>query len=378
MINCGPRIRIFLLRFLFIFIVSCNGQDKKNIPEKTVVVTETNTRETTSTGIGTSNVDYDNPFSPPTIYDPLFYIDGQLCQHLRKIFQDKKRNLWLGTNVYGLMRFNGDTLEYFSEKDGIGNGRITGIVEDKEGILWFGTASGLSKFDGKTFTNFAEEDGLVHSEIWSLTLDSKGIFWIGTTEGAYRFDGEKFTSFSIPKAKVKDAVTVYSFNRVSSILEDKNGTLWFGTDGYGICKYDGETFTHITKDDGLPGNNISDLMEDNNGNIWIGTMFGGVSKYDGMSFTNFTQDGIITGVEVGGFFEDSSGNIWFAAENHGVYRYDGKSFTNFNMKDGLNTNGVLSIFEDKEKRFWFGGWGGLFRFYGTSFFSVTRDGPWEK
>jgi ligand-binding sensor domain-containing protein len=378
MIKSCSGMRIFLLPFLFIFIVACNGQDKKNDPEKTVDVVETITGDTTSTEIATSNVDYDNPFSPPTINDPLFYIDGQLCQHLRKIFQDKKGDLWFGTNVYGVMRFNGDTLVYFDEKDGIGNGRITGILEDIEGMLWFGTASGLSKFDGTTFTNFSKEDGLLHSEIWSLTLDSKGIFWIGTTEGVYRFDGEKFTPFSIPKADIKDAVTVYSFGRISSILKDKQGVLWFGTDGYGISKYDGRTFTHITKEDGLPGNNISDLMEDKNGNIWIGTMFGGVSKYDGTSFTNFTQDGIITGVETGGFFEDTSGNIWFAAENHGVYKYDGSSFTKFNKEDGLNTNGVLSIFKDKEGRFWFGGWGGLFRFDGKSFTSVTRDGPWEK
>ncbi|MCB0535322.1 MAG: hypothetical protein KDD14_24155, partial [Saprospiraceae bacterium] len=71
-------------------------------------------------------------------------------------------------------------------------------------------------------------------------------------------------------------------------------------------------------------------------------------------------------------------NIWFAAENHGVYRYDGASFTNFNTTDGLNTNGVLCIFEDQQGRFWLGGWGGLFRFDGTSFFSVTKDGPWAE
>ncbi len=55
--------------------------------------------------------------------DPLFFIDGQLCQHVRKIFQDRSGNLWFGTNVYGLMRFDGDTLVYFDEKDGLGLGR---------------------------------------------------------------------------------------------------------------------------------------------------------------------------------------------------------------------------------------------------------------
>ncbi len=383
-------IRIYPLFFAFIFITSCNWQNKTNAPQDSA---NKNRNYTSVKG---------NQTTRQTYVDPLFYIEGQLCQHVRRIFQDKNGNLWFGTNVYGLMRYNaqGDTLEYFDEKDGLGGGRITGIVEDARGNIWFGTYGGLTKYDpsaslrldGKTFTNFSEEDGLLNNEIWSLIIDSNGIFWIGTNEGLSRFDGKEFTTFPIPKAEVKDTTTTYSYNRITCILEDKNGTLWFGTDGFGICKYnpsasprpDGKTqpdgkagFTLVTKKDGLPDNNIGSLMQDSKGNIWIGTMFGGVSRYDGETFTNFTQDGVVDGIEVGGFFEDKTGNIWFAAENYGVYRYDGKSFTNYYTNDGLNTNGILSILKDREGRFWLGGWGGLFRYDGKTFFSVTKEGPWK-
>ena len=107
--------------------------------------------------------------------------------------------------------------------------------------------------------------------------------------------------------------------------------------------------------------------------------------YDGKSFHNFTQDGDVSGVEVCGFHEDSRGKVWFAAENNGVYRYDPtlagtgeQPFINLYEEEGLITNGILSIYEDREGRFWFGGWGGLFRYDGKSFVSVTKDGPWEK
>ena len=39
-----------------------------------------------------------------------------------------------------------------------------------------------------------------------------------------------------------------------SILEDSHGNLWFGTDGGGVSKYDGETFTHFTEKEGLSNN----------------------------------------------------------------------------------------------------------------------------
>jgi len=384
-----PLTPFLFLLFSFFFLTSCSGQVKTNVRQDSVAES--------------------NPTANKAYVDPFFFIKGQLCQHVRNIFQDKRGHLWFGTNVYGLMRYNGDTLEYFTKADGFAAGRITGIVEDAEGNVWFGAYGGLTKYDpsaelrpgGKIFTNFTEKDGLLNNEIWSLMIDRKGIFWIGTNEGVSQFDGKTFTTFPIPKAQVKDTTTTYGYDRITSIIEDKNGVLWFGTDGFGITQYDpsaelkpgGKTFTHLTKEDGLPDNNVGGFMEDSKGNIWMGTSFGGVSMYDpsatlrpgGKRFNNFTQDGVISGVEVGGFYEDKRGNIWFAAENHGVYRYDpsasltagGKAFTNLYKDEGLITNGILSIFEDKEGRFWFGGWGGLFRYDGQSFVPVTKDGPWH-
>lgn len=340
----------------FIFTSACSGQEQDGSRRISAVSTVTD---------------------DTTYVDPLFFVEGQLCQHLRRIFQDSKGNLWFGTNIYGVMRYNGDTLEYFDEKDGLGMGRITSMLEDEAANVWFATSGGLTKYDGVSFTNYTAKDEQGNNSIWGMVRDQDGVFWLGTLEGVSKFDGEKFTAFPIPKATVSDTTSILSYNRVSVVLKDSKGTLWFGTDGFGICKYDGEHFTQVTTEDGLCDNNIAELMEDSKGNVWIGTMFGGVSRYDGESFTNFTKDGIIKGLEISGLYEDNEGNIWFAAENEGVYRYDGNTFTNYYKGAGIQTNGMLAMLKDREGRFWFGGWGGLFRYDGQSFFSITKDGPWK-
>lgn len=373
-LNISTRSTHLSLVFYFVLLfsqlyTSCQGQDKNNIR----VIDKTKSPVTSQ------------------YQDPLLYIEGQLCQHLRKIYQDKRGDLWMGTNVYDIMRYDGDSLSYITEKDGIVGGRVTGILEDKNGDVWFGSFGGLTKYDGYGYTKYMQSEDRHDNEVWSMLIDSKETFWVGASDGLKQFNGTSFIPFPIPKAPVKDTTTSYSEDRITALMEDKDGIIWIGTDGFGICRYDPSAheqnmnpFSYLTKEDGLADNNIGDILQDRDGNVWIATFYGGISRYDGQAFTNFTQTGEIQGIETGALYQDREGKVWFAAENNGVYRYDGDVFQNYDQKDGLNTNGILSIYEDREGRFWLGGWGGLFRYHEARlnsgkqpFESVTKDGDWD-
>lgn len=308
--------------------------------------------------------------------DPLFFIEGQLCQHLREIFHDSKGNIWLGTNVYDLLVYNGDSLSYFTEEDGFSGGRVTGILEDEMGNVWVATSAGLNKYDGRSFTRYSDKEGLANAEIWTLFIDAEGIIWLGTNTGLSSFDGSTFKNINVPKPSVKNPNTIYSPDRITAIAKDNQGSLWLGTDGYGICRYDGEEFVSFTSDDGLADNTISELLIDASGDLWIGSFWGGLCKYDGQRFINYTQNGDISGVEISALFEDRNGAIWIAVENNGVFTYHDGSFKHYAHKSFLGAS-ILSIYQDPKANFWFGGWGGLLRYIEDKFVPVTKDGPWN-
>ncbi|WP_188460409.1 two-component regulator propeller domain-containing protein [Marivirga lumbricoides] len=358
----------YLLLFTLVWMAACSQPNKLNYEH------ESNKEISTAPTEAVNKQAYVAMYQTQvenTLYGANYQVfdkDAQISEYVRKIFQDKQGNLWFASNAVGVSRYDGNRLTYFSDKQGLIGSQVTGIVEDREGNMWFSTNGGVSKYDGKAFTNFTTQNGLSSDRVWSIFHDSKGIIWAGTAKGLSRYDDGKFKSFPIPN---------HPQSVVRSIAEDKQGNLWFGTDGEGVFKYDGNSFTAITPTDELSDKHVMSILADSKGNIWIGTRFGGISKYDGQSFVNYSTDNGIGNNEVCTIYEDRKGSIWFSAEGFGIYRYQKGEITNYSQQVGLNIRAVQSILEDKQGRFWVGGGDGLYRRAGNEYINITKNGPWD-
>lgn len=181
--------------------------------------------------------------------------------------------------------------------------------------------------------------------------DKNGHLWFGTNgDGVCRYDGKTLEYFSIQQG--------FGGFAVRAIVEHKNGDLFFGTER-GLTKYDGKSFTNYTEKDGLVGSNVWSVAIDDKGIVWIGTL-DGVSRFDGTSFTPFElpasepdpSRGVTSAKIVHAILQDSHGKMWFAT-NGGAYIYDGKSLSNLSEKEGLCHNSLNDIMEDKSGNFWF-------------------------
>lgn len=319
----------------------------------------------------------------------------RIAQYVVAAYEDKKGNLWFGTTAKGAVRFDGKTLKWFSTKDGLPSTVVTSFAEDKDGNLWMGTHEGICRFDGKSITRFGKADGLSAVDPakdapfppggGGVRVDRDGNLWANMNHGVYRFDSKKFAEFKLPF--VKSTTTPYAiFNgRPAMKLHDRDGNLWFTTDGYGVFKFDGKTFTHFTKEDGLCSNTVNNIVQDQKGNIWFACMQafqpnmtgdGGLCRLDGNKFTSFPNVKGLNENDIYTIYETKAGELWIGATHVGAYRIDGEKFTLFDETDRPHWTryfGLQAMLEDRKGTLWCGFSGGLFRFNSKSFSNVTEE-----
>ena len=136
-------------------------------------------------------------------------------------------------------------------------------------------------------------------------------------------------------------------SQVNSLIEDRSGNIWVGTNGGGLCRFNGKEFQVFTKKHGLLDHLVSALHQDSSGIIWVATSKG-IAAYDGVTFKYYTQE---HGVNEGRYLwinSDENGRLWvFGFENQGtrkiLYLKDGK-FHDFTQEhpDLIKDNMVLT------------------------------------
>jgi len=173
-----------------------------------------------------------------------------------------------------------------------------------------------------SFTRIKTSEGVVHS----ILKDRRGFMWFGTQGGLNRYDG-----YNIKVYNKKNTNGGISHNQVISIIEDKEDILWVGTlEGLNKFNMKKETFTvfHNTgKDVSYAGNNISALCNYNDSLLLAGT-FGYMYMFNKNSgvFNIIKHEGSTAPVYIHSFLKLTDGNILVASEN-GLFLFDVESQT---------------------------------------------------
>jgi ligand-binding sensor domain-containing protein/signal transduction histidine kinase len=292
-------------------------------------------------------------------FRPFSAKDGLLNDFVRVVYQDTKGHIWIGTDN-GLFQFAADRIERVDNSNGIPAIAVHAIHEDNSGRLWAG-GSKLFCLDGQTHREFRLSGEGSENRVKSITQTRDGTMWVGTIGGLYSMaaDSDSFRA-------VKQTSGTVRFLR-----ETSDGTLWIGTIGHGIYKYRNGQFSQMTAPGSLPSNTALNLFEDIEKNIWIGTQAGMLRLSKTPIQTVALPDAGDYDAET--VYEDHNGDLWIAAAN--LFRFhDGKA-TRVSFP-GISDVRVRNVFRDNEGELWIGTEGrGVFRQNGSALAHyMVKDG----
>ncbi|MBS1747792.1 MAG: response regulator [Bacteroidetes bacterium] len=162
------------------------------------------------------------------------------------IYQDSSGNFWLGTGI-GLIYFNIKTKKYFqyvtnpSDTSSLSFDEVRSIVPDPKNptkYLWIATAGGgLNRLNIQTkkFNHFTEKNGLPNNVVYGILADTDGNLWMSTNNGISMFNPsiQSFTNYD-----VNAGLQSNEFNS-GAFYKDNEGKLYFGgINGFNVFSSD--------------------------------------------------------------------------------------------------------------------------------------------
>jgi ligand-binding sensor domain-containing protein/signal transduction histidine kinase len=307
--------------------------------------------------------------------------------------------LWIGTNN-GLALFNpaqngkctvfrADSLNATDSPAGLLYNDIFALHQDRSGTLWIGTGIGLCKYSPttNTFTSCLQLEGadkrtsggvkknnvgLTAYQISTLAGNRAGNIWIGSIKGLGKLDPLTMQM----QAVYHSSNSSLPNDDVRAILEDRQGRLWVGTNGGGVCVLNPSTgrgtvaAVEFGNARSLSNNFVAALYQDRQEILWIGTTGGGLNKFD-PARSVFTRYGVepykknagLSDNNAYAFYEDAGGILWIGTDL-GLNRFDRstRTFTAYTHNDNnpasLPHNTINALYEDHTGTFWVGTFGG--------------------
>jgi ligand-binding sensor domain-containing protein len=270
--------------------------------------------------------------------------------------------------------------------------RILCLVKHSKGFLMAGTNNGIYRFTGNSFHPFRFNDTIKNRAVTAIAETGSDTIWLGFQTGEIGYIKNNIVQLLAPEEG-------YPKVAVTSILQDKNGTIFFATAGEGIYYYFNKRFYNINVDDGLSDNYVYDIKLSNNTRIIAGTDHGvnictvkGAKK----SVTFFASnhgipDNIVRSLApaepnsffIGmqdrgiGIFELGShsfhtlnsikdwlyqqvnsiiktvNEVWVGTENKGLIRVAGNSIAPANLNNEVAFSKINHLTEDNEGNIWF-------------------------
>lgn len=251
---------------------------------------------------------------------------GDKKYDIRTLFLDGDQ-LWIGTSGDGLKIYNirtGVVREYShsrNELNTICSNDVLCVYKTHNGILYVGTSWGLCRYNPLE-DNFSVVNAIgTMISVVDILEDMYGNLWVATSNSGVFRCRLKHSDWRHFEHKREDTTTITN-NYVITLFEDIKGTVWFGTNGGGLCSFDTEKETFVDFDPQnvlLPSKVIYSIEQDRLGDFWLSSN-AGLIKINPMSKEHFRRFTVVDGLQGNQFNAHSSlrasdGKLYFGGIN---------------------------------------------------------------
>ena len=192
--------------------------------------------------------------------------DGLPEQIVQAFAQTGDRYLWIGTTG-GLVRFDGERFLTFDRENtpAFVDNNVFCLTVSHDNTLWIGLeGGGLIRYREGVFRAFGAGDGLSNSFVRAVYEDRTGKLWVGTDNGLFLLRGDRL--ILVENADGSSSIAVHS------LYEDRKGGLWVG--GSRLLRREGNSFTEYRLDGEASRNRVKSILETADGTVWVGTISG--------------------------------------------------------------------------------------------------------
>ena len=271
--------------------------------------------------------------------------------HVSDIIKEEGRT-WIATYGHGLYYANDqDSLRKYTELPADLN--IQSIHRDRKSRLWIASYNdGLFLIENGKRYNFLhdplDEKSINYNDVLSIFEDRQGNIWFGTDGGGVSFiKNDPKPIYGVTNAKLNFQAFV---NVPRAISTDEKGTIWIGTSGKGLTSVTPDlshtSYYSTSADDPfkISSDRIMSLYHDHAGQLWIGTQEGGLLyKAKNQDRIQVVSPEEFQGVTIWDIKQADQDHLWLCTRDRGLILFDiiNISATYYNSKSGdLNDDNI--------------------------------------